>query len=195
MGYISKGLILAFTLIVTFSLVGYAENNKDKNGEDNESTVENMNDTPPSFEEIFTEGGYKTVDEALEDFEQHFKQDLKLPLRVPPISFTHVFGRFSNLDGEVNDAFEVKFISDQLPNNHFKIDVRPIQHKITFEKYISKIFKLENGNNATYIEFPRMFNLLVFERDNWQYMFSIDKKVSDKVTPEILLQIANSIDY
>ena len=39
MGYISKGLILAFTLIVTFSLVGYAENNKDEKGEDNEGTV------------------------------------------------------------------------------------------------------------------------------------------------------------
>lgn len=39
------------------------------------------------------------------------------------------------------------------------------------------------------------FNLLVFERDNWQYVFSIDKKVSDRVTPEILVQIANSIDF
>ncbi|MGA3677142.1 hypothetical protein [Lysinibacillus agricola] len=39
MGYFSKGLILAFTFIVTFSLVGYAENNKDSKGEDNEGTV------------------------------------------------------------------------------------------------------------------------------------------------------------
>lgn len=39
------------------------------------------------------------------------------------------------------------------------------------------------------------FNLLVFESDNWQYMFSIDADVSHKVTPEILVQIANSIDF
>ena len=39
------------------------------------------------------------------------------------------------------------------------------------------------------------FNLLVFERGDWQYMFSIDKDVSNKVTPEILVQIANSIDF
>lgn len=39
------------------------------------------------------------------------------------------------------------------------------------------------------------FNVLVFERDGWQYMLSIDKRVSDKVTPETLLDIANSIEY
>ena len=154
------------------------------------------NDTPPSFEELFTEVGYKSVADALDDFEHHFNQELKLPTRVPPISFTHYFGRFSNLDGEINDTLEVKFISDQLPDNHFKMDVRPIQHKITFEKYKSKIFKLKNGTNATYIDDLKVgFNLLVFERDNWQYMFSVDADVSDKVTPEILVQIANSIDF
>ena len=153
------------------------------------------NDTPPSFEEIFTEVGYKSVADALNDFEHHFNRELKLPTRVPPISFTHYFGRFSNLDGEINDTLEVKFISDQLPDNHFKMDVRPIQHKITFEKYKSKVFKLKNGTDATYIDDLKVgFNLLVFEKDNWQYMFSIDADVSDKVTPEILVQIANSID-
>jgi len=153
-------------------------------------------DTPPSFEKIFAEVGYKSVADALDDFEHHNNQELELPTRVPPISFTHYFGRFSNLDGEINDTLEVKFISDQIPDNHFKIDVRPIQHKISFEKYKSKIFKLKNGTNATYIyDLNFGFNLLVFERDNWQYIFSIDVDVSDKVTPEMLVQIANSIDY
>ena len=80
---------------------------------------------------------------------------------------------------------------------HFPDDISEYNEIINFaEKYISKTFKLENGNNATYIENPRIgFNLFIFERDNWQYMFSVDKKVSDKVTPEILVQIANSIDF
>lgn len=154
------------------------------------------NDTPQSFEEIFTEVGYKSVADALDDFEHHFNHELKLPTRVPPISFTHYFGRFTNLEGEINDALEVKFISDQLPDHHFKMDVRPINHKSTFEKYKSKDFKLKNGTNAKYIDDVKFgFNFLVFERDNWQYMFSIDEDVSDKVTPEILVQIANSIDF
>lgn len=153
------------------------------------------NDKPRPIEEVYPEIGYKAVEEAIGDFEQHFKQDLKLPLRVPPITFTHYFGRFNDLEGDINDSFEVEVISDKSPKNHYKIDVRPIKHKILVrDKYVLKGFKLKNGNQAAYMEVSG-FNVLVFERDNWQYMLSIDKRVSDKVTPEILVQIANSIDY
>ncbi|MEK4426691.1 hypothetical protein [Solibacillus sp. FSL K6-1523] len=160
-------------------------------GFNNEHSYGNTN------EEFLTGIGYKSVNAALEEFEQHFNQQLKLPLRVPPISFTHQFARFSNLDGEMNDTFEVKFISDQFPENHFKIDVRPLQHKIDFSnKPIPKTFELNNKVTALYADnLVRGFNLFIFERDGWQYMFSIDKKVANTVTPEILVQIANSIDY
>lgn len=153
----------------------------------------NTNDSPQPFEEIFPEIGYKTVEEALEDAEQHLKKELQLPTRVPPISFTHHFGRFSNLDGNINDTFEVKFISDQLPENHYKIDIRPVKYKIPIrEKYVLKTFKLKNGNLATYMSISG-FNTLVFDRDNWQYMLSIDKRLSNLVPPETLVEIANSI--
>ncbi|MFS0689029.1 hypothetical protein AB1K89_07295 [Sporosarcina sp. 179-K 8C2 HS] len=153
------------------------------------------NDKPSSYEEIYSEGGYKTVEAALDDFEQHFKQKLKLPLRVPPISFTHHFGRFNDLDGDINDSFEVMFINDQISENHYKINVRPIKNNIPIrEKYVVKTFELKNGVIATYMTISG-FNVLVFEIDDWQYMLSIDKRVSDKVTPETLLDIANSIDY
>ncbi|MDG5472269.1 hypothetical protein P6709_10935 [Jeotgalibacillus sp. ET6] len=156
----------------------------------------NTNDPPQPFEEIYTEGGYKSVDAAVEDFEQHFKQEIKLPLRIPPISFTHYFGRFSNLDGEINDTLEVVFISDQFPDNHFNIEIRPIEYKIPVDKYKTKVMKLKNGKNAIYVNDQNVaFNMLVFERGSWQYMLSIDKGVSDEVTPEILVQLADSIDY
>jgi predicted Zn-dependent peptidase len=38
------------------------------------------------------------------------------------------------------------------------------------------------------------FNLLVFETEQWQYVFSINKDVSE-VTPETLVQFANAIDF
>lgn len=155
------------------------------------------NDKPSLYEEIYPEIGYKTVEGALDDFEQHFKQKLKLPLRVPPISFTHHFGRFNDLDGDINDSFEVTFINDQLSENHFKINVRSVKHKIQYsDKYVLRTYKLNNGITAKYMEKPILgFNFLAFERDNWQYVFSIDKKVSDRITPEILVQMANSIDF
>ncbi|MGE7948486.1 hypothetical protein [Lysinibacillus sp. NPDC093688] len=162
----------------------------------NETVDAKSSDSPQPLEEFLPEIGYKTVESALKDFEQHYKKELKLPLRVPPISFTHRFGRFSNIDGDINDEFEVTMISDQFPHNHFKINIRPIQHKIPFEKYISDVFKLKNGSDAAYIDNPKIdFNMLVFERDDWQYVFSIDKDVSDKLTSDVLIEIANSIDY
>ncbi|KOP70254.1 hypothetical protein AMS59_20745 [Lysinibacillus sp. FJAT-14745] len=162
----------------------------------NETVNAQSSDSPQPLEEFFPKIGYKTVESALKDFEQHYKKELKLPLRVPPISFTHRFGRFNNLDGDMNDTFELTMISDQFPQNHFKIDVRPVQHKIPFKKYISKVLKLKNGSDAAYINNPRFgFNMLVFERDGWQYMFGVDRDVSDKVTSEVLIEIANSIDY
>lgn len=153
------------------------------------------NDKTSSYEETYPEIGYQTVEGALDDFEQHFKQELKLPLRVPPISFTHHFGRFNDLDDDINDSFEVVFINENLSENHFIIDVRPIKNKISIkEKYIIKTFELKNGIVATYMTISD-FNVLVFERDDWQYMLNVDKRVSNKVTPETLLDIANSIDY
>lgn len=152
-------------------------------------------DIPPPFEELFFEIGYKSVDEALDEFEKHFKEELKLPTRVPPISFTHRFGRFNNLDGEMNDTLEISFVNEHEVDHHFKIDVHPIKHKISFDKKESNSYKLKNGKYARFFENEiRGFHLLVFETAHWQYVFSIDKDVADIVTAEILVQIANSID-
>lgn len=153
------------------------------------------NDEPSPYEEIYPEIGYKTVEAAANDFEQHFKEKLKLPLRLPPISFTHYFGRLNDLDSDINDSFEVVFINDKASENHYKINIRPIEFKLPIRtKYVLKTLELKNGNEASLMSLSG-FNVLVFERDNWQYMLNIDKRVSDKVTPEILVEIANSIDY
>ncbi|MFL0505237.1 hypothetical protein ACH0B5_05750 [Ureibacillus sp. 179-F W5.1 NHS] len=158
--------------------------------------VYSKKDSPQPMEEFYPEIGYKTVEAATKDFEKHFKKELKLPLRVPPISFTHQFGRFSNMNGEMNDHFELTMISDQSPQHHYKIEVRPIKYKIPFVKHISEVFKLKNGSEASYVVGLGIgFNLFVFERDGWQYVLSIDSDVGDKVPPEVLVQIANSIDY
>ncbi|PUB08247.1 hypothetical protein [Paenisporosarcina sp. OV554] len=137
-------------------------------------------DKPSSYEEIYPEIGYKTVEAASDDFEKHFNEKLKLPLRVPPVSFTHHFGRFNDLDGDANDSFEVTLINDKISENHYKIDVRPLKNKLPIrEKYVIKTFELKNGIVATYMTFSG-FNFLVFERDNWQYTLNIDKRVSNK---------------
>ncbi|PYF06812.1 hypothetical protein [Ureibacillus chungkukjangi] len=161
------------------------------------TTLANSSDSPQPLEEILPSFGYKSAEAAAREFEKHFKEELKLPLRIPPIQFTHHFGRFTDADGEMNDHFELTMISDQNPQHHFKIEVRPIKYKIPFrEEHGLKSLKLENGKDAFYSEKAALgFNLLIFERENWQYIFSIDKDVANIVTADVLVQIANTIDY
>ncbi|WP_017185005.1 hypothetical protein [Alkalibacillus haloalkaliphilus] len=148
------------------------------------------------LEETYPEYGYKTVEEAVNEFEQHFNQSIKLPLRIPPIKFTHHFGRFNDLDGDINDSFELIYINSQSPENQYEIAVRPLEHKIPIEdKRVVEVFTLKNGNEAKLINISDSFEALVFERDHWQYKLSINKKISDKVSSEMLVEIANSIDY
>jgi hypothetical protein len=123
-----------------------------------------------------------------------FKQDVKLPLRQPPVAFTHQFGRFSNLEGNINDSMEVKYINDKMPENHYKIGIRPLKNKLVFkDRGNQKVYTLQNGQTAIYM-IDILFNFFVFEKDNWQYMLGIDKRLSNKVKPEMLVEIANSID-
>jgi len=153
----------------------------------------NTDDQPQPYEQIYSEIGYQTIPEAVCEAEQHFKQKLRLPLRVPAIPFTHYFGRFSDLEGEMNDSLDVEFVNDQSPENHYKIDVRSLKSKIPIkDKEVLGIYKLEHNNKAKYINVAG-FHVVVFERDHWQYMLSVDKRTA--VTPEALVEIANTIDY
>ncbi|GAE27794.1 hypothetical protein JCM9140_3953 [Halalkalibacter wakoensis JCM 9140] len=161
-----------------------------------EKVFANANNVNRPLEEIYPEIGYKTVEEAVKEFEHHFKRDLKLPLRLPSLSFTHHFGRFTDAEGTINDHLELEFISDIEPQNHYTLFVRPIEHKIPIkDKRIVKRYKLKNGQEAKFIHVSVSIQALVFERDHWQYMLCIPKSVLKKATPEVLVQIANSIDY
>ena len=154
----------------------------------------NLNDTPPTLEGTLSEAGYKSVSEAVEEFENHFSQVVSLPKTEPSIDFTHRFGKFFNDPNyDMNDALSIHFLNENTPENHFKVDIRPIQNKLVFhDRSKQQALTLSNGQQAIYFE-NELFNFLVFESEHWQYMLGIDKRVSNKVTTEELVKIANSI--
>lgn len=53
-----------------------------------------LNNPPSSFGEGYEEVGYKSVREAVKEFETHFQCKVELPQMEPPISFAHEFGNF-----------------------------------------------------------------------------------------------------
>ncbi|UAT32937.1 hypothetical protein K7T73_20040 (plasmid) [Bacillus badius] len=65
------------------------------------------------------------------EFEDHFKNDVKLPFKMPSIPFTHMFGRFwEDKEYNINDSLEIEFINEKSPINHYKIDIRPLKNKV-----------------------------------------------------------------
>jgi hypothetical protein len=146
-----------------------------------------------SSENIYREIGYQSVTKAVREFENSFSVAVNLPTRLPPVEFTHCFGRFNDLEGDVNDNLEVTFISERFPENHYKIDIRPKTSKIKVSaNQVVKTVGLTEGQNGTFIRVPG-FDVLVFEKDNWQYILSIDKRISQQGT-DLLVKIAESLD-
>ncbi|MEG0259273.1 MAG: carbon monoxide dehydrogenase [Lysinibacillus sp.] len=156
------------------------------------STIEGVYANPqtPSFEGKFSEAGYKSVENAVKDFENHDNFKVRLPTILPSISYTHNFGKFY-LDKEysVNDALHIMFVNEDIKENIFKIDIRSLNNKLDFE---GKDYTLQDGTKGIYFE-HQLFNFFVFEKYDLQYMLGINKKVADKVTPESLVEMANSI--
>lgn len=148
------------------------------------------------FEKTYLDVGYKTVGEALNESEEHFKREIALPIQMPPLSFTHFFGRFSNLEGNKNDHLEITFLHEKSPENQYDIRILPIGHKLEFkEKHIDQTFTLNDGQDAIYSTKAEGFILFAFEKHGWQYILSIDRRIADKVSPEVFVEIANSVQY
>ncbi|MBT2605566.1 hypothetical protein J7E55_21520 [Bacillus sp. ISL-53] len=145
------------------------------------------------LEEALFDIGYMPVEEALKTCESHFNKKIKIPYKLPPIAFTHQLGRCNHTYG-INNDFEVELINENIPKNHYIIRVRPSEHRITFkQEQIDKKYKISNGTYALYVtNRAPVHNFLVFERDGWQYMLSIDKRISDKIPPKVLIEIADS---
>ncbi|KXH81943.1 hypothetical protein [Sporosarcina sp. HYO08] len=178
----SKIYILLSIIVITICFSAY------------ELISANQNDRPESFEEGYEEIGYKSVEDAVIQFEKHFNQKVQLPTITPTIPFTHQFGRFTeDPKYNINDSLEIKFVNENAPENHYKIDIRPLKNRLHFkDQRNQKTYTLKNGGKAIYFE-HHLFNFFVFENDAWQYMLGIDKRLS-QVTPETFVKIANSIE-
>lgn len=150
--------------------------------------------TDYQFDKLYLKIGYTDPHKALQESEEYFKRELPLPTQLPPVPFTHHFGRLSHSFGKASDVFELVFLNKDVAQNHYNIRVKPVTYKIEFtQKKIDEKFTLDDGNKAVFSTSVEGFHLLVFEKNDWQYILAIDKRLSDQVTEEVLVEIANSI--
>jgi len=162
------------------------------------TTVASAIEVPPNepFEEMPLKSGYVTVEDAVKECERHFHQEIKLPLRLPPVSFTHQFGRCNDLPGEVNDGLDIWFFNEHEGKNHYMLWIRPSRYRldIPHQREVIKIYELKDKSKAIYGTTSRGgFYLLSFEKGGWQYILSVDHRITDKITAENLVEIAESV--
>jgi len=148
-----------------------------------------------NFEKNYFNIGYKEVDKAWRESEEYFKRSISLPTQLPPIPFTHQFGRLTKDLGKKNDLFEMIYLHEDYGDHHYFIRIVPAENSLPLRpEQIDREYLLVAGQKAIYsTNIAQGFNILIFEKDGWQYLMAIDKRVSDKVQPERLVEIANSI--
>lgn len=146
------------------------------------------------FENFFYDIGYEEVNMAVDKAEMFYKKEIVLPVQLPPISFTHIFGRFNDIQGEINDGLEFEYINKDIPQNHYMIWVKPTKFKLILNKnQIDRTIHLKDGSEAIIGKFAKSFHVLIFENNGWQYILSIDRHSPENVSPSTLINIANSL--
>ncbi|WP_397538548.1 hypothetical protein [Rummeliibacillus pycnus] len=146
------------------------------------------------FEKFYRDIGYKDISNALLDSNRHFKTNISLPSQLPGVSFTHAFGRLNDLEGEQGDGLEFEFINQNSPHNHYKIFIKPVKHKLPFgERQSNQKVKLKDGSEAVFSKAYTGYNTLVFEKNGWQYILSMDRESEKEISSANLVDIANSV--
>ena len=147
-------------------------------------------------QKAYFELGYESVYDSLERSNMYFKHEIHLPVQIPPIPFTHVVGRLNKHEDRNNSTLEIEYINQN--GSPYGITIFPLKSKVQLSELDSnaKIFTLKDGSKAGYITKPpnfKMINHFYFEKNGWQYLFRVHPEVSNVITPELLVEIADSI--
>ncbi|GIM47287.1 hypothetical protein DNHGIG_28360 [Collibacillus ludicampi] len=55
------------------------------------------------------------------------------------------------MEGEINDRFEIEYLNEYQPENHFMVKINPSKYGLTIRKEaIDYTYQLKDGNKAIY---------------------------------------------
>ena len=143
-----------------------------------------------SVEEDYYDQGYKSISNAVQEVESFYKTNLDLPKELPPLDFTHSFGRFN---GE-HLGLEIEYLNEDKHFNYI-INVIPIKEGGNLLSSTDSTFLLKDGTQAYYSTSGPDRNkliILMFNKNNWTYILSIEEGLLDKPL-HTLVRIANSL--
>lgn len=144
-----------------------------------------------SLEKSYHDLGYKSVEDAIYETENYFKRKLPIPGKLPPLYFTHSFGRSHKVDGDPNNGLEIVYLNVEQHFNYI-INVRPAKYGMKYNSDIDTKVRLKDGTQAYYHTFAKgRVVVFTFEKEGWIYTLSLEKKLV-KNAIATLTEIANS---
>lgn len=142
------------------------------------------------LEKIYLNGGYQETNKAIKEASAFFGENILLPTRLPDVSYTHSFARFTTRE---MPKLEISFLNKNSGQTHYKIFVTSLKYKQKFnDQQNASRFKLEDKSEAIYLV-KENFSLLIFEKNKFQYSLVMDRQNSNIVTNKELIRIANSV--
>ncbi|MFJ6208595.1 hypothetical protein [Lysinibacillus sp. NPDC092081] len=140
------------------------------------------------LEKIYLEGGeYTEVNEAIQESEVFFKRDIPLPTRLPPITFTHVFGSFNHKHPQLS----IEYLVEDAGRTHYTIVITDNEYGRLFPKS-AKTVKLPDGNEIVYF---KSLDFVIFNivKNDFQYTFIVDEVSANAITIDGMVKIISSM--
>lgn len=141
--------------------------------------------------EVYIDNGFTEVSEAVKKAEDFFKADIELPTRLPPISFTHVIGRFN--DGVEVPMLEVTYLDENSGYIRYKISISKVHKYRLIPSNVPERIQLDDGNEILYYNKQKWLDTFIVEKRGFEYSFVIDKKSSNKITVDGIIEIVMSM--
>lgn len=142
-----------------------------------------------SIEKHYHELGYKSVSNAIQETEAYYKTNLVLPKKLPPLDFSHSFGRFS----KENENLEIEYLNEKKHFNYI-INIFPAKYDNKLLPFSDTKIILKDGTQAYYSTSgidEKSIMILKFKKNNLIYILSIQEILIDNPL-STLEEIANS---
>ena len=141
-----------------------------------------------SFEKIYRDAGYTSINNAKSTFEKHNKRKTNIPKNVQdylPFKFTHSFGQYNF---QKSKDLRIEYINKD-SGEIYIILVYPQKNEVVFSKP-DKIGKFKKGKDQYKFVKENRFSTFQFRSNKFSYILSSNSK---SINEENFIKIANLI--
>lgn len=142
---------------------------------------------------LYLDNGYNEISEVVGKAEVFLGENIELPTRLPPITFTHMLGKFEE-NGEYS-RLEVTYLDENSGNVRYKILISRIfsEDSVLKSNVASQRIKLSDGNEIIYYKNDKKLDTFIVKKKGFEYAFFIDKISVNKITVDGIIEIIDSM--